>query len=165
VTYRKTNRPQKARTPKTYHGIVYSSQFEVSIRRALDVMWKGCKNNKRQVFEFEYETERLPYTLNKHYTPDWPIRRPDGTTIYIESKGLFDGADRTKMLAVREQHPDKEFVFLFQRDSYLNRSSRTKYSDWAKANNFDYAVACIPLRGLFGSHCPQNKINEVLPIV
>jgi hypothetical protein len=164
----KKRRTTKRTKPKSllYRGVTYASDFEITIRKALDRIYKLFKRRKgsEDNFDFEYETEVFPYVLEKSYTPDWPIRRPDGTTIYVESKGNFDRDARAKMLAVKEQHPDKEFVLLFQRDNYLYRGAKSRYSNWAARHGFDYAVGCIPLRWLLGSKCPKNKLEEVYPI-
>ena len=163
---RRKRQQKHKRTKKSflYRGVNYSSDFEILIRKILDRLTKNFKRRKTKdnIFSFDYETESFDYVLKKSYTPDWPVTRPDGTTIYIESKGIFDREARGKMLAVKEQHPDKEFVLLFQRDNPIQTGSKTRYSDWAERHGFDYAVGCIPLRWLLGSKCPENKLKEVV---
>jgi hypothetical protein len=114
--------------------------------------------------EYGYETETFPYILEKNYTPDFPVLRPDGTTIYIEAKGKFDLEARQKMLAVKEQHPDKEFVLLFMRNNRLHSNSNTYYSDWAEKHGFDYAVSAIPIRWLLGAMTPEDKKDAVINV-
>ena len=70
------------------------------------------------------------------YTPDF--RLDNG--VYIETKGRFTAADRRKMLAVKEAHPDEVFHMLFMRDNKIHKRSETKYSDWCEQHGFDYAI-------------------------
>lgn len=99
-------------------------------------------------FKIEYESERIPYIVEKNYIPDFIITRSDGSKIYIESKGRFPLEDRQKMLAVKEQHPDKTFALLFQKDLPIYKGSSTLYSDWAESQDFLYAINYIPMEWL-----------------
>jgi len=72
----------------------------------------------------------------------------------IETKGRFTAADRRKMLAVKEQHPELQLVILFMRDNKIHKNSQTKYSDWCEANEFDYSVGTIDPRWI-----KRNKTN------
>lgn len=90
--------------------------------------------------EYEYETEKLSYTIpaTKHtYTPDFLL--PNG--IYIEAKGNFSAPQRKKMAAVIEQNPDKDIRMLFMRDNHISKSSKTRYSDWCEKRNVKYHVS------------------------
>ena len=71
------------------------------------------------------------------YLPDFYL--PD-VDLYIEAKGWFKGSDRAKMLAVAKAHPDKQFKFLFQRDNWLDKKHKGRYSDWCIKHGFDYAI-------------------------
>lgn len=139
----------------------FKSKFEARIFPEVQKYLK--EKSDKQPINFEYETTSFPYILQKNYTPDWPVTRPDGSVLYIESKGLFDLDSRTKMLAVKNQHPDLEFVLLFQRDNTYGRAKKEKkrrYSDWAQHHGFDYAVNCVPFRWLYGTKCPKKLITE-----
>lgn len=70
------------------------------------------------------------------YTPDFFL----GSGFIIETKGRFTAADRRKMVAVKEQHPDAKIVLLFMRDNKIHRRSQTKYSDWCEKHGYDYAI-------------------------
>lgn len=99
---------------------------------------------------FEYETERIPYTVpeaKKNYIPDWKVKTRTGKTIYVESKGLLNAAGRSKMRLVVEQNPDKDIRLLFQRNNKLNRTSKTTYVMWSTKHGIKCAVSstgCIP---------------------
>ena len=70
------------------------------------------------------------------YTPDFVF----ATGLILETKGRFTAADRRKMLAVIDAHPDERIVMLFMRDNKIHKNSTTHYSDWCMQNNIEYAV-------------------------
>ena len=95
--------------------------------------------------EHEYEKTKVSYSIpeSQHkYTPDFFLTK---TGIYVEVKGLFELADRKKHLLIKEQHPDLDIRFLFQRSaSPIRKGSKTTYADWCNANGFIYADKVIP---------------------
>jgi hypothetical protein len=70
------------------------------------------------------------------YTPDFVL----DSGLIIEAKGRFTAADRRKMLAVIEGHPDERIVMLFMRDNRIHRRSQTYYSDWCMERDIDYDI-------------------------
>lgn len=90
----------------------------------------------------EYESEKLPYTTVDHrkYIPDFIVTTKSGAKLYLEVKGYFRPADRKKMLAVREQHPDKDFRFVFKYNNKISPKSKTRYADWCEKNGFQYTL-------------------------
>lgn len=75
----------------------------------------------------KYEIEKIPYTLENSYNPDFKL----ADNVFLEAKGFFKPSDRRKMLEVIEQHPDKKFIMLFQDSRVkLSRKSKTTYGDW-----------------------------------
>jgi Phage endonuclease I len=97
---------------------------------------------KRRKVSFKYEGVRLPYVLAKHYIPDFMVETPLGL-VYIETKGYLRQEDKTKMLAVKRQHPELDIRILF----YAARKEQIK---WAEKNGFKYAVSSIPSEWLKG---------------
>ena len=82
-----------------------------------------------------YESERLPYPLLHHYTPDFVL--PNG--IRLEVKGFFTGDDRTKMKAVKKAHPELDIRFVFNDAKRpIRTGSKTTYADWCKKNGFPW---------------------------
>ena len=111
----------------------YRSNFELNIARLL---------SERKV-PFEYENFKVTYIPKpRTYTPDFYLPETD---VYVEAKGLLDKADRTKMLLVKQQHPDLDirFVFLKPRNK-IYRGSKTTYADWANKHGFQWAEGMIP---------------------
>ncbi len=108
---------------KTYMATKYKSGLELKFATHL-------KSNNIPV---RYELDRLPYIKHHTYTPDFKI----SDQIYIETKGLFSGSDRTKMLLTRQQHPGVHFILVFQEpNKYLSKKSTTTYADWCDKNGF-----------------------------
>ena len=133
------------------------SKFEKTIKAQL----------QRLKVVFWYEPLKLPYVITANYIPDFviyrgslkkpkkPLTKSDlKDTILVETKGLFDYADRIKMLAVKEAHPEVDLRIVFQSNSfvYKNRkkerrtseSTDMRYSDWADKHGFKYAIGEIP---------------------
>lgn len=95
--------------------------------------------------DWEYEPVRLLYTVERTYTPDFEVTRRDGFTFYVEAKGHFTSADRTKLLAVREANPGVDIRLVFQRaDNRLSKRSKTTYAQWADKHGFEWAEGRVP---------------------
>ena len=91
--------------------------------------------------ELEYEPDVIEYVLKpKKYIPD--VKLPNG--IYVEIKGRFETADRTKHKAVKEQHPDKDIRFVFQRDHPLYKGAKSTYTEWCDRLGIPWAIGEIP---------------------
>ena len=60
--------------------------------------------------------------------------------IFVETKGRLTTADRKKMKLIKEQHPNLDIRILFQRDNFLYKGSKTKYSQWAESVGYIWAV-------------------------
>jgi hypothetical protein len=85
----------------------------------------------------EYESEKLPYVLHKKYTPDFKIG-----DVYIEVKGWWPSAERTKFLAVVMHNPRlRIFVALQRPNTRLSKASRTTYAQWCEK----YGIAWCPI--------------------
>ena len=128
----------------TKQELAFRSKYEERI-------WKHAKADGITV---EYEPVKVGYAHPVHrgtcrkcgamnsvtrpstYIPDFGLA--NGT--YVEAKGKFTPANRTRMLAFRDARPDMTVRILFQRDNWLTKKHKTKYSDWAEAHNFDYAI-------------------------
>jgi len=121
------------------------SKFEDTIAQELDNA--GIKYTY-ETYSYEYD-ESLRKNLARcadcgstnllrtgWYTPDFFL----SNGVVIETKGRFTAADRRKMVAVRESHPDLDIKMLFMRDNKIHKNSQTKYSDWCVQHQFDYHV-------------------------
>jgi len=97
---------------------------------------------RRSRRSYSYETERIPYVLASHYTPDFIITTPTGK-LYIECKGYFRADDKRKLKAVKRQHPELDLRLLFYREV-------KQYIKWCNKNGFKYAIGKIPKDWLAG---------------
>jgi hypothetical protein len=113
------------------NGTVVRSGFE---KRVLSKIRDG---------EFwRYEAVRVPYLATRYYWPDVeiaPLEDYDAAR-YVELKGRFTSADRTKTLLVLKHNPDIDLRFLFQANNTLTKTSKTRYSDWCDKHNIPWAV-------------------------
>lgn len=102
----------------------YKSQFEIDVHA---IMPKGTS----------YESDRLSYTVEHKYTPDYKLRE----NVYIEAKGRFTGADRQKHLHLKKQHPDVTIHFIFMKpENTLSKGSSTTYGAWASSHGFSWTT-------------------------
>lgn len=124
----------KRKTSKIPRSKKYRSQFEAFLAQGLE---------DRLI----YEPVKIPYT--KMYTPDYLLITRSGKQIYIEAKGYFKPNDRTKMLKVKEEHPELDIRIVFQNaNQRLSRNTRSgrssTYQQWAKRYGFKCAHKEIP---------------------
>jgi hypothetical protein len=102
--------------------LTYKSKFEEEVA----VFYK--LHNK-------YEIEKLTYTLENVYNPDFKLT----DNVFLEAKGYFKPSDRRKMIEVMKQHPDKKFIMLFQDSRIkLSRKSKITYGDWCDKNGIQW---------------------------
>lgn len=132
-------RKTKVTLPKIGRKVA-RSQFEFSI-------YKLVKAALPRGADLGYETEKLTYTLTKDYVPDFVITTRSGKKIYIEAKGLgraFDYDARSKMVAVKQSHPDLDIRIVFMADRPFSKGGKMLPSHWAAKNGYPCAVNRIP---------------------
>jgi len=87
--------------------------------------------------KYEYESEKLKYTLPEEshtYTPDFKV---DG--LYIETKGKFTAVDRKKMKHVFLSNPGLKLVMAFPKpNNKLRKGSKTTYAMWCNKNGIPW---------------------------
>lgn len=119
-----------------------------------------------------YEDEIIPYTIESTYRPDYRVslRRNDETFAYVEFKGggrAFDSNVRKKMIAVKNQHPDKVIYLVFYRDGKVGATRKDgtflKQSDWSIKNGFEFCIGVesIPDYWFDPDYKGQNKIKTL----
>lgn len=115
--------------PKRHNPAGYRSGLEVKFQAACEA----------QGWNLPYEIDKIKYVIpasNHTYTPDFTVTE----NIYIETKGLWTGADRKKAVLISQQHPHIKILYVLQRNQGLSKKSKTTYLDWAAKNNLD---ACV----------------------
>ena len=76
---------------------------------------------------YEYESKRVPYTIQHHYSPDFILPNH----VLLETKGYWDAADRRKILAVKKDNPLLDLRMVFQSPfNKINKKSKTTYAMW-----------------------------------
>lgn len=135
----------KMKSSRIPHSNRMRSKFEKKIAKELHEAGVDYEYEELQL-EYEEPLRRHHATCGKcgssdlrrigWYTPDFQL----ANGIIIETKGRFTAADRRKMLAVKDAHPQYRIVILFMRDNKIHKRSNTKYSDWCMQNDFEYAI-------------------------
>lgn len=117
---------------------------------------------------FSYEGMKVPYTIPARdalYSADFPC---DGTNIILEVKGAFGGKIdmvrrsaevRKKMILLKEQHPELDIRFVFERASTkIYPGSKTTNAQWAADHGFLWAdKATVPPAWLADILMKQQK--------
>lgn len=142
----------KRTTSYTEKGITFRSRFERDIARFL---WANNVNFTYESSQYEYHVKvlgtfcencekSLCYKKGK-YTPDFFLENG----VVLEAKGLFDAADRKKMAAMKELHPELDIRMVLQYNNWLTRSKSTKYGDWCESKGILWAIGpSVPLEWL-----------------
>ena len=104
------------------------------------------ENLKKRGIIYTYEPCKLPYSVQRNYIPDLLIG-----DIYVEVKGYFRQDAQRKMKSVKEQHPELDIRFLFQRASSTVQGAKVRKdgtkmtcSEWAERNGFTWAEGNVP---------------------
>ena len=121
---------KKPTTTGTSKETKFRSNFELLIARDLD------KSTK----DYLYEQVKMPYTVERNYLADFVL--PNG--IIIEAKGWFKSQDQRKMRALKEQYPDQDIRFVFQRANSKVQGSQMTCARWCEKYGFQYAEGYIP---------------------
>ena len=101
---------------------------------------------------------RIPESLHT-YTPDFVL--PNG--IIIETKGVFDAADRKKHLLIQQQYPNLDIRFVFSNiNAKIYKGSKTTHADWCRKHGFQYAHKAVPASWL--KEAPKDTTGLVLKI-
>ena len=130
-----------------YEGEIYKSKYE--LQQATRLL-EGC-------ISFEYEKHEIEFlseirnseclacgstSVGKHriYTPDFYF--PE-TGVFVETKGKFDAATRTKMKEVCAQSTN-DIRMVFMRNNWLTRKHKMTYGRWCDLHGIQWAVGNIP---------------------
>ena len=95
---------------------------------------------------YEYESEKLGYTIEHTYTPDFVL--PNYT--YIEAKGYWSPADRRKILNVKKANPEVDLRMVFQSPyNTISKKSKTTYAKWCEKHDIPWtSYQNIPIEWL-----------------
>ena len=92
---------------------------------------------------YEYESEKLGYTVEHNYTPDFVLPN----YVYLEAKGYWSPEDRRKILNVLKANPEIDLRMVFQSPyNKISKKSKTTYAKWCEKHNIPWtAYHNIPL--------------------
>ena len=84
---------------------------------------------------YEYESTRVPYTIQHHYSPDFILPNH----VLLETKGYWDAADRRKIKAVKKDNPDLDLRMVFQSPfNKISKKSKTTYAMWCDKHDIPW---------------------------
>lgn len=124
---------------------------------------ENAKLIERLGYPVLFEAIKIPYVIPEKshtYTPDFVL--PNG--IIVETKGLFEPADRAKHVLIKAQYPELDIRFVFQRPTdALYKGSPTSYGEWATKHGFLWATKLIP-RDWFTEPGPEARPEVILSL-
>ncbi len=94
----------------------------------------------RQKVKFKYEPRKIKYFIEYNYIPDFLL--PNG--IMIEAKGYFRKEHQRKHRMLKQQHPELDIRFVFQKLKSRVQGSKLTCQKWCEKYNFKYAENTIP---------------------
>ena len=84
---------------------------------------------------YEYESEKLGYTIEHHYTPDFVL----ANYTYLEAKGYWSPEDRRKILNVKKSNPEIDLRMVFQSPyNTISKKSKTTYAQWCERHDIPW---------------------------
>ena len=84
---------------------------------------------------YEYESKRVPYTIQHHYCPDFILPNH----VLLETKGYWDAADRRKIKAVKKDNPELDLRMVFQAPfNKISKKSKTTYAQWCDKHDIPW---------------------------
>ena len=90
---------------------------------------------KTTAYDLKYETEIIHYIVPERkakYTPDFVFTKRNGQFMFVETKGRWTTADRTKMKHVLASNPGVDIRMVFQNPNQrLSKTSKTTYAEYA----------------------------------
>ena len=115
-------------------SIKFDSKFEQQVYGELS----------RSKVTYSYHPRSFSYAVLHSYQPDFKLVTKTGKEIFIETKGYFTAADRSKLQRVRDTHSiDLRLVFMNE-NNRLNKSSTTTYAMWCDKHGFKWSSKSVP---------------------
>ncbi len=84
---------------------------------------------------FEYESTKVPYTIQHHYHPDFILPNH----VHLETKGYWSAPDRRKIAAVKRDNPELDLRMVFQSPyNKISKGSKTTYAKWCEKHDIPW---------------------------
>jgi hypothetical protein len=105
----------------------------LTYRSGLEVQVADQLNRLKVNYMFEPKDGKIVYEIpasTHSYTPDFVIATKSDNVIIVETKGIWDYADRYKHLLIRQQYPNLDIRFVVTRSKQrIRKGSSTTYAD------------------------------------
>ena len=110
----------------------------------------------RQKIPYEYEPDKLRYTIDATYTPDFLVKIGD---VYVEFKGKMVGTTRTKIRAIIRSNPQIRYCMVFQRanNKLSSKSKSLQYWQWCERYKIPWAEGTIKKEWLTDKFWQERK--------
>ena len=113
------------RTPKKKKTSKYKSGLEEQVAKLLDGLGVS----------YEYESCKVPYTIQHHYHPDFILPNH----VHLEAKGYWSAPDRRKIAAVKKDNPELDLRMVFQAPfNKISKGSKTTYAKWCEKHDIPW---------------------------
>ena len=84
---------------------------------------------------YEYESCKIPYTIQHHYHPDFILPNH----VHLEAKGYWSAPDRRKIAAVKRDNPELDLRMVFQSPyNKISKGSKTTYAQWCEKHEIPW---------------------------
>ena len=84
---------------------------------------------------YEYESCKVPYTIQHHYHPDFILPNH----VHLEAKGYWSAPDRRKIAAVKRDNPELDLRMVFQSPyNKISKGSKTTYAKWCEKHDIPW---------------------------
>jgi len=84
---------------------------------------------------YEYESCKVPYTIQHHYHPDFILPNH----VHLEAKGYWSAPDRRKIAAVKRDNPELDLRMVFQSPyNKISKGSKTTYAQWCEKHDIPW---------------------------
>ena len=118
---------------KTYDKLKKKKDKPIKFRSGLEQ--QVAKLLEGLGISYGYETEKLGYTIEHNYTPDFVLPN----YVYLEAKGYWSPSDRRKILNVLQANPEIDLRMVFQSPyNKINKKSKTTYAMWCDKHNIPW---------------------------
>ena len=84
---------------------------------------------------YEYESCKVPYTIQHHYHPDFILPNH----VHLETKGYWSAPARRKIAAVKRDNPELDLRMVFQSPyNKISKGSKTTYAKWCEKHDIPW---------------------------
>ena len=105
----------------------YKSGLEEQVAKLLDCLGVS----------YEYESCKVPYTIQHHYHPDFILPNH----VHLEAKGYWSAPDRRKIAAVKKDNPELDLRMVFQAPfNKISKGSKTTYAKWCDKHDIPWTA-------------------------